>query len=58
VLKIDLEIMRKQRQENIGLLQILHPTLGLHKLLQTFMMQPQALDHILSEHLMQNYHMQ
>jgi hypothetical protein len=50
--------MRKQRQENIGLLQIFHPTLGLHKLLQTFMMRPQVLDHILSEHLIQNYHMQ
>ncbi len=50
--------MRKQGQENIGLLQILHLALGLHKLLQTFMMQPQALDHILSEHVMQNYHMQ
>jgi hypothetical protein len=58
VLKIDHEIMRKQGEENIGLLQILHSTLGLHKLLQSFMMQPQALDHILSEHLMQNYHMQ
>lgn len=50
--------MRKQGQENIGWLQILHPTLGLHKLQQTFMMQPQALDHILGEHLMQNYYMQ
>jgi hypothetical protein len=58
VLKIDHEIMRKQGQENIGLLQILHPTLGFHKLPQTFMMQPQDLDHILSEHVIQNYHMQ